>query len=450
MCVLKQLIYGDFKYHSTLKAMRNPKKKENITAMKKKTIRQNQIHHKSLVEGTARMGDQKFLKKRTDSVDTIMREYRNKTAHTTAIEVRDKQYRIQQKKKKAQQNGIGGYVDFIICDVEHYHNSRYDRLVHEKLENKPGPKKQAQQMHIEKVALRWMSFMCEYYHNNKTGEPDRWHIKQENINPMPAKMTPSWSIKRYMVPNNCDLHIHRKLISLCRNQVWHDKMTEKDVKIASHGTKKSMGCTCGCEPKRLRFNYVCPECGAVAATTDIKDMNFKELEANQQPSPSYKRRNHLHEWLTRAQASERKIVPLEVKTIILKCFQRWGIGRNDATYALVRRFLRESGYQRYFEHIPQIISWLTGKDAFKLTETQINQIKHVFHIIQVPFEVHKPKERKNFLSYSYVLYKVCELMDLDDVLVSFPLLKSRSNLMKADSLWRKICVDCKLQYIPTT
>ena len=36
----------------------------------------------------------------------------------------------------------------------------------------------------------------------------------------------------------------------------------------------------------------------------------------------------------------------------------------------------------------------------------------------------KPKNRKNFLNYSFVLHKFCELLELDQFLPFFPLLKS--------------------------
>jgi hypothetical protein len=69
--------------------------------------------------------------------------------------------------------------------------------------------------------------------------------------------------------------------------------------------------------------------------------------------------------------------------------------------------------------------------------------------IQGPFEKYKPKNRKNFISYSFVLYKVFELLDLDEYLKFFPMLKSRSNLVKADELWQKVCEECGYEFIST-
>ena len=58
-----------------------------------------------------------------------------------------------------------------------------------------------------------------------------------------------------------------------------------------------------------------------------------------------------------------------------------------------------------------------------------------------------PKERKNFLSYSYVLHKFCQLLELDNLLTSFPLLKSIKNLKEQEDVWEKICKHLRWEFI---
>ena len=65
----------------------------------------------------------------------------------------------------------------------------------------------------------------------------------------------------------------------------------------------------------------------------------------------------------------------------------------------------------------------------------------------MPFYKHCPKNRKNFLSYSYVLHKFVELLGLDEFLPSFPLLKSREKLHQQDLIWEKICRDLGWEFI---
>lgn len=76
-----------------------------------------------------------------------------------------------------------------------------------------------------------------------------------------------------------------------------------------------------------------------------------------------------------------------------------------------------------------------------ITKEQEEELRVMFKEIQIPFMKCCPKGRKNFLSYSYVLHKFCQLLELDHVLASFPLLKSREKLQQQDIMWEQICND---------
>ena len=67
------------------------------------------------------------------------------------------------------------------------------------------------------------------------------------------------------------------------------------------------------------------------------------------------------------------------------------------------------------------------------------KIKKMFDDIQKPFAKHCPGDRKNFLNYSYFLHKACELLDLDDYIAYFPLLKNDEKLRQHDKIWKNIC-----------
>ena len=75
------------------------------------------------------------------------------------------------------------------------------------------------------------------------------------------------------------------------------------------------------------------------------------------------------------------------------------------------------------------------------------KLRHMFKEIQPSFQKHCPKNRRNFLSYSYVLYKFCELLELDEFLASFPLLKNRDKLYQQSKVWQLICEDMCWEFI---
>lgn len=115
----------------------------------------------------------------------------------------------------------------------------------------------------------------------------------------------------------------------------------------------------------------------------------------------------------------------------------------------VQKILKKLKLNDFYEHIAFIISKITGKPAPSINRETEETLKKMFDKIQEPFEKHCPKDRINFLSYSYVLHKFFQLLELDDYVKCFPLLKSRQKLRIQDEIWKKICYDCDWEFYPS-
>jgi hypothetical protein len=113
----------------------------------------------------------------------------------------------------------------------------------------------------------------------------------------------------------------------------------------------------------------------------------------------------------------------------------------------MKSILKKLGFNKYYEHIPHIINVMSGKKAPSLSRREEEQLRTLFKEIQIPFSNNCPPNRKNFLSYSYVLHKFCELLEYDYLLPYFPLLKSREKLLQQDQIWKLICADLNWQFI---
>ena len=120
---------------------------------------------------------------------------------------------------------------------------------------------------------------------------------------------------------------------------------------------------------------------------------------------------------------------------------------SNITNKQIREILKKLKHNKFYEHIPNIINIITGNKAPSLLPQHEELLRNMFKEIQTPFMKHCPEERKNFLSYSYVLHKFCELLELDELLKYFPLLKSREKLQQQDRIWKKICQELQWQYI---
>ena len=165
---------------------------------------------------------------------------------------------------------------------------------------------------------------------------------------------------------------------------------------------------------------------------------------------TYKRINHFNEWLAQFQAKERTDLPNEIfENIYEELKKNKHIVLQNLKYNDIREILKKLKYNKYYEHIPHILSIITGKNAPTLDRKSEEILRSLFKEIQIPFMNNCPVNRKNFLSYSYVLHKFCELLDYDHLLEYFSLLKSREKLHAQDLIWEKICKDLNWEFIPS-
>jgi len=165
---------------------------------------------------------------------------------------------------------------------------------------------------------------------------------------------------------------------------------------------------------------------------------------------SYKRINHFNEWLAQFQAKETTEIPTKVyKGVLQELNKNKNININNITNNQVKDILKYLKFNKYYEHIPNIINTITNQTAPILTHEYEELLRNMFKEIQTPFYNNCPEVRKNFLSYSYVLHKFCQLLELDHLLKHFSLLKSREKLHEQDKTWKLICRDLQWEYIPS-
>jgi hypothetical protein len=196
---------------------------------------------------------------------------------------------------------------------------------------------------------------------------------------------------------------------------------------------------------------VCRDCG-IATQTLTQELTYKEEQETSEKvmTYSYKRENHFNEWISQFQAQETTTIPPEVIEQLRTELKKMKIKKLcEITHAKVRGLLKKLRLNKYYEHVPYIVNSLNGMEPPKMSQILEEKLRIMFKEIQEPFDKHCPSDRKNFLSYSYVLYKFCELLGEDQFLQCFPLLKSKEKLYQQDVIWRLICIELKWEFIPT-
>lgn len=199
-------------------------------------------------------------------------------------------------------------------------------------------------------------------------------------------------------------------------------------------------------------DLVCPGCGVIKRFMGNSDQNVTYEQQVQQYTPgnyfAYKRLNHFTEWLNSLQAKENTDIPQEVLDAVRAEFKKERASKRcDIKAPKVRAFLKKLKLHKYYEHAVNICTLLNGMPAPKLPQFLEDRLKKMFGEIQEPFQKHCPPWRKNFLSYSYVLYKFCELLGEDTYLEYFQLLKSPEKLHQQDSIWKNICKELGWEFI---
>jgi hypothetical protein len=240
--------------------------------------------------------------------------------------------------------------------------------------------------------------------------------------------------------------IYKKYLKEVENG-YDDKLKEREA----HDTPcRSCGAMYSRVFEEAVSEEICRECGAVEYLLG-EEVGFKEeQDIEKHIVYSYKRENHFNEWISQFQAKESTHVPDEVVAKLRTEFRKQKVkDLSEITHEKVKALLKKLNYAKYYEHVPYIATIVSGITPPTMPQELEDKLRLMFHTIQAPFEKHKPANRKNFLSYSFVLYKLSELLGEDQYLPCFPLLKSREKLYVQDQIWKKICDELRWEFIPT-
>lgn len=228
-----------------------------------------------------------------------------------------------------------------------------------------------------------------------------------------------------------------------RSKLYSEYLNVTDV---NHRIKTSWNTQCprpDCNGEKILSQndsyMVCKKCGlseVILLPTDKP--NYKE-PTQDSGTYAYKRINHLTEILSQLQAKESTDIPQKVFENIQRELKKRKIDKNELDIFKLRRILKILNYRKYYEHVPHILQIINGKEPPNFSRDDEMRIKKMFKDIQKPFALYCPKNRKNFLNYSYVLHKFCELLGLDKYINYFPLLKNNNKLLQHDKIWKNIC-----------
>lgn len=207
--------------------------------------------------------------------------------------------------------------------------------------------------------------------------------------------------------------------------------------------------------KNLVINHkealaICDQCGLTVSYQDSEQCTEFSEEIEVLSPFSYKRINHFKEWISMLLARESSSPPQEViDKLLLELKKNRIYDKSQVTHDRIREYLKKLGLNKMYEHIPLIIHKICGTEPPKISKELELELIKMFEEIQKPFEKHKPSDRKNFLSYSFCIYKFLQIKNQENLLDNLTLLKSREKLHMQDQLFKKICEELNWPFYPS-
>jgi hypothetical protein len=250
----------------------------------------------------------------------------------------------------------------------------------------------------------------------------------------------------------------------CKDGLNRDKMLEKYLAIVEpeaiksgilpgSGIEPGWGRCSACDEEMMFYQNEaklgCPACGQEEfILVDSEKPSYKD-PPREITYFAYKKQNHFNEWLAQFQAKENTDIPQDVIEAVLGELRKERISDpKRVKKEKILEILRKLKLSKMYDHVQQIKNRIQQQmTSLTLSKEVEEKLQHMFKEIQPAFIKYCPKGRSNFLSYPYVLYKMCQLLEMDEFLPCFQLLKSREKLYQQDQVWQKICEELGWQFI---
>jgi hypothetical protein len=232
-----------------------------------------------------------------------------------------------------------------------------------------------------------------------------------------------------------------------------DPTAIKSGYLPGSGIEPGWGCCPACSVEMIFYQneatLCCPGCGHEEfILIDSEKPSYKD-PPREITYFAYKKANHFNEWLAQFQAKENTDIPAEVIDAVLAELRKERItDPKKIKNPKILEILRKLKFSKMYDHVQQIRNRIQQQmTSLTLSKETEEKLQHMFKEIQPAFIKFCPKGRSNFLSYPYVLYKMCQLLEMDEFLPCFQLLKSREKLYQQDQVWQKICAELGWQFI---
>lgn len=231
---------------------------------------------------------------------------------------------------------------------------------------------------------------------------------------------------------------------------------EKNIKVSKKNSSSTKGNLCSlCQKKSDDFTFVdnqivCKNCGQVQQTTSENLLSFRDIErVNIGSKYSYDRRVHFRECIKRYQGKQNVNIESTIFEELVQQFSRYQLIPEDfellpkqVAFENVNRrhimlFLKELGYNKYYEDVVYIYNKVTGKEIPDISHLE-NDLMLDFDTLVDLYDQTFKTERKNFINNQYVLFQLLRKYKYPCKKEDFNFLKTNDRKLYHDSVCQQL------------
>ena len=184
----------------------------------------------------------------------------------------------------------------------------------------------------------------------------------------------------------------------------------------------------------------CPKCGESDEIFIESDIPSQRETFTEKPKYPYKRIGHCIEKLNQFLCKGNANVPAEVFTTLDEEIEKHGMVREDVTIRFLEKMLKKHRLSDYYENIMFIYSRITNKPPQSISREEYELVLEMFKEAEEIYEKRfKPRNRDNFLKYTFVLNKIFLLIGRKDIAPHFKLLKNPVKMKEQENIWKNMC-----------
>ncbi len=259
--------------------------------------------------------------------------------------------------------------------------------------------------------------------------------------------TPNKGIMSYLIGSDDEKEEEeiKEENKLCRATLQNEYLLMMDKEYACSVSKPNIIRKCkGCNvDKTIVYNesiLACPICGDSDEIFIESDIPSHRETFNEKPKYPYRRIGHCIEKLNQFLCKGTANVPTEVFNILNGEIEKHGLNTDEITIKFLEKMLKKHRLSDYYEYIMFIYSKITKTPPQTITREEYEIVLKMFVEADEVYEKkYKPKNRNNFLKYTFALNKIFLTIGKKKIAKHFKLLKSPVKMKEQERIWQLIC-----------